>query len=101
MASDLGLVPNNDGKIIRIPIPPLTEERRREMVKIVKKLGEDGKVAIRNVRRDATQDIEKLKKLENLPEDEAYRMLRKLAMDKSLSLSAVAEQVITVAKLLG
>lgn len=68
--SDLNLPPNNDGSVIRLTIPALTEERRKEMVKVVKKLGEDGKVAIRNIRRDATQDIEKLKKAENMPEDE-------------------------------
>ncbi len=67
--SDLNLPPNNDGNIIRLAIPPLTEERRKEMVKTVKKIGEEGKVAIRNVRRDATNDLDKVNKSENLPED--------------------------------
>lgn len=67
--SDLNLPPNNDGSVIRLHVPPLSEERRKEMVKQVKKSGEDGKVAIRNVRRDATSEIDKLKKTENLPED--------------------------------
>ena len=68
--SDLNLPPNNDGVVIRLSIPPLTEERRKEMVKNVKKFGEDGKVAIRNIRRDATSEIDKLKKDLNLSEDE-------------------------------
>ena len=58
---------------LRLTIPPLTEERRKEMVKLVKKYGEEGKVAIRNIRRDATDDVEKLKKTENLSEDEVKR----------------------------
>ncbi|MBY0450216.1 MAG: ribosome recycling factor [Cyanobacteria bacterium] len=71
--SDLNLPPNNDGTVIRISIPPLSEERRKEMVKSVKKIGEDGKVAIRNIRRDSTDEIEKLKKSENLSEDDVKR----------------------------
>lgn len=68
--SDVNLPVNNDGTVLRINIPPLSEERRKEMVKMVKKMGEDGKVAIRNIRRDATAELDKLKKTENLPEDE-------------------------------
>lgn len=71
--SDIGLTPNTDADVIRLNVPTLTEERRKEMVKLVKKAGEDGKVAIRNIRRDATDDVERLKKDENLPEDEAVR----------------------------
>lgn len=73
--SDLGLTPNNDGSVIRLSIPPLTEERRKELVKLVKKYGEEGKVAIRNIRRDATDSIKKLEKEANLPEDEVKRQL--------------------------
>ncbi len=65
-ASDLGLTPGNDGKVIRIPLPPLSEERRKELVKLVKKMGEDAKVVIRNIRRDANDTL----KNENLPEDD-------------------------------
>lgn len=68
--SDLNLPPNNDGSVIRLSIPPLTEERRKEMVKLVKKIGEEGKVAIRNIRRDGTSELDKIKKTDNLPEDE-------------------------------
>src|SRR5512134_3047385 len=57
MASDLGLVPNNDGKIIRLPIPPLTEERRKELVRLTHKIAEEGRIAIRNIRHDANKRI--------------------------------------------
>ena len=67
--SDLGLTPNNDGTCVRITFPQLTEDRRRELAKTVKKLGEDAKVAIRNIRRDLVDDLKKLEKSENLPED--------------------------------
>lgn len=67
--AEIGITPNSDGICIRLPFPPLTEERRREIVKDVKKLGEDAKVAIRNIRRDMTDDLKKLEKSENLPED--------------------------------
>ncbi|WP_274651513.1 ribosome recycling factor [Paenibacillus humicola] len=70
--SDLGLAPSNDGSTIRIGIPALTEERRSELVKMTKKFGEEAKVAIRNIRRDANDDIKKLEKTE-LSEDESRR----------------------------
>lgn len=69
--SDLGLTPMNDGKVIRLNIPPLTEERRREYTKIAKKIAEEGKVAVRNIRRDAIEDIKKLEKDGDLPKDES------------------------------
>lgn len=62
LKSDLGLTPINDGKIIRIGIPPLTEERRKDLVKVARKYGEDAKVAIRNIRRDANETLKKLEK---------------------------------------
>lgn len=65
LKSDLGLTPINDGKIIRIGIPPLTEERRKELVKVARKYGEDAKVAIRNIRRDANDSLKKLEKDKN------------------------------------
>ena len=67
--AELGVAPNNDGTCIRLNFPPLTEERRRETAKEVKKFGEDAKVAIRNVRRDMVDDLKKIEKEENLPED--------------------------------
>ena len=68
--SDLGLNPVNDGKIIRINMPPLTEERRKELVKLAKKDSEDGKVAVRNIRRDANDQLKKLQKGGDLTEDD-------------------------------
>ncbi|GMK48079.1 MULTISPECIES: ribosome recycling factor [Paenibacillus] len=72
MKSDLGLTPSNDGSAIRITLPPLTEERRTELVKTTKKFGEEAKVAIRNIRRDANDDIKKLEKT-TISEDESRR----------------------------
>ena len=73
LKSDLGLTPSNDGKIIRIAIPPLTEERRKELVKVVNKMSEDHKVAVRNLRRDANDMIKELKKEGEISEDEAFK----------------------------
>lgn len=67
--AEIGITPNSDGVCIRLPFPPLTEDRRREIAKDVKKLGEDAKVAIRNIRRDMTDGLKKVEKGENLPED--------------------------------
>ncbi len=68
-AADLGLNPVNDGTNIKVPIPPLNEERRKELVKLVKKFGEDAKIAIRNVRRDANEHLKKQEKDKELSED--------------------------------
>jgi ribosome recycling factor len=73
MESDLGLTPSNDGKVVRLPIPSLTEERRKELVKVVRRLGEDGKVAIRNVRRDVMKHLEELVKNGEVGDDEERR----------------------------
>jgi ribosome recycling factor len=73
LAANLGLNPVNDGTLIRVPIPSLNEERRRELVKLVKKFGEDGKIAVRNVRRDAIEHLKKAEKAEHMPEDERKR----------------------------
>jgi len=73
MSSDLGLNPVNDGKIIRISIPPLTEERRKELVKIAKKYTEDAKIAIRNVRRDMNDSLKTMEKDKDISEDDKKR----------------------------
>lgn len=73
LKSDLGLTPMNDGKLIRISIPPLSEERRKELVKVVKKMAEDSKVAVRNIRRDANEMLKDLKKEKEISEDEQFR----------------------------
>lgn len=67
--AEIGITPNSDGIVIRLAFPPLTEERRKEITKDVRKIGEDSKVAIRNARRDMVDDLKKLEKSENLPED--------------------------------
>jgi ribosome recycling factor len=71
--SELGLNPMNDGKVIRISIPPLTAERRRDLVKVVKKKSEESKVAVRNIRRDLNEKIKDLKKDKKVSEDEQFR----------------------------
>ena len=76
--SDLGLNPNNDGSIIRLVIPQLTEERRRELVRVVHKKVEDGHVAIRNVRRDAHEMLRELQREKEISEDEEYRAKEQL-----------------------
>jgi ribosome recycling factor len=73
LKSDLGLTPTSDGKIIRIAIPPLTEERRKEIVKVVHKTCEDHKIAIRNIRRDANELVKGLKKDGDISEDDAFK----------------------------
>ena len=81
LKSDLGLNPSNDGKVIRLIIPQLTEERRKELAKLVKKNGENSKVALRNTRRDAIDKIKKMEKNKELSEDE-----RKLAEEEIMEI---------------
>jgi ribosome recycling factor len=73
LKSDVGLTPMNDGHIIRLPIPQLTEERRQNLVKQAKRLGEEAKVSIRNSRRDANENIKKLEKDHDISEDDSHR----------------------------
>lgn len=73
LKSDLGLTPSSDGKIVRISIPPLTEQRRKELVKVVNKICEEYKVQVRNARRDANEMIKDLKKDSEISEDEAFK----------------------------
>jgi ribosome recycling factor len=74
LKSDLGLTPNNDGKVIRLPIPDLTEERRKDLVKVVKRLAEDSRVSLRGIRRDANDQVKKAEKDGDVPEDESHRI---------------------------
>jgi len=78
LTSSLGLNPQSDGKLIRIPVPPLTEERRKELVKVVKKVAEETKVAIRNVRREGIEQVKKQEKSKELPEDLAKKTSEKI-----------------------
>jgi ribosome recycling factor len=78
LKSELGVTPANDGKVIRLTIPRLTEERRRELVKIIKKMGEGGKVAIRNIRRDANEDLKEMEREKLISQDELHQNLEKI-----------------------
>jgi ribosome recycling factor len=73
MESDLGLTPSNDGQTIRLPVPQLTEQRRKEMVKLVHKMAEEGRIAVRNVRRDVLNDLKRAEKEGELSRDELNR----------------------------
>jgi len=101
--SDIGLTPNNDGQIIRLNIPQLTSDRRKELVKIAGKLSEEGKVAIRNIRRDGIDAIRKQEKNHEIPEDEARDLQEQIqkATDKSITkidelLAAKEKDILTV-----
>lgn len=78
LESDLGLTPSNDGKLIRLPIPQLTEERRKELVRVVRHLAEEGRVAIRNVRRDVMHDLKELARDGDVGDDDERRAEDKL-----------------------
>lgn len=87
MASDIGITPSNDGRVIRLVFPELTEDRRKELVKDVKKKGESAKVAIRNIRRDANDAIKKEGKLSEISEDEVKQLEERVqkATDKYIA----------------
>jgi ribosome recycling factor len=76
--SELGLTPSSDGKIIRIPIPRLTEERRKELVKVIKKMAEATKIALRNIRREANEQLKGLEKNKKIPQDQLHQMMEKV-----------------------
>ncbi len=78
LKSELGLTPTNDGKIVRIAVPPLTEERRKDLVKLVKKMAEEARVAIRNIRRDAIEKLKAQKKNKEISEDDMYKLQDKV-----------------------
>jgi ribosome recycling factor len=78
IAANIGLTPNNDGKAVRLNIPPLTEERRKDLVKLAKKMAEDGRVAVRNIRRHANDEIKKIQKNHEITEDDEQRAHQKL-----------------------
>lgn len=78
LSSDLGLTPSNDGKVIRIPIPPLTEERRKELVRVTHNIAEEGRIAVRNIRHDANKEIQKMESDGEVSEDEMHRKLKEV-----------------------
>lgn len=87
MASDLGITPGNDGTVIRLSFPPLTEERRKELIKLVHHRGEEGRVAVRNIRRHSKEELEKLEREGTISEDDLVRAERELqkVTDKHIS----------------
>ncbi|TRO84069.1 ribosome recycling factor [Trichloromonas acetexigens] len=93
--ADLGLTPSSDGQLIRMAIPPLTEDRRKEMVKMLKRMVEDTKVAVRNVRRDANDAVKKLAKDKEISEDDAKRVEKEI-QDLTDKFVAKADEVVAV-----
>jgi len=94
LESDIGLTPNNDGQIIRLQVPELTEERRKQLVKVVRGLAEEGKVAIRNIRRDTMHDLRELRDAGEAGSDDEHRAeeaLQKLTDDKIKELDALVK----------
>ncbi len=103
LTSDLGINPTNDGKVIRLVFPELTEERRKELVKDIKKKGENAKVAIRNIRRDANDSFKKLSKSQDVSEDEikeledkVQKMTDKYISDVDKAIDAKSKEIMTV-----
>ncbi|MBC1209443.1 ribosome recycling factor [Listeria booriae] len=91
LKADLGIMPNNDGEVVRIAIPQLTEERRKELVKEVKKEAEDAKVAVRNVRRDANDDLKKLEKSGDITEDDLRNFTEEVQKLTDASIKKIEE----------
>ena len=103
LTSDLGINPTNDGKVIRLVFPELTEERRKELVKDIKKKGENAKVAVRNIRRDANDSFKKLSKSQDVSEDEikeledkVQKMTDKYISDVDKAVDAKSKEIMTV-----
>ncbi len=91
MKSDLGLTPMNDGRVIRISIPPLTEERRKQLVKVVKKKAEEARVTIRNIRRDTNDEMRKIEKEQHISEDEVKKFFDEIQKMTDSYISKVEE----------
>ncbi len=92
LQSDLGLNPTNDGNVVRVPIPELSEERRQDLLKVVRKLCEDTRVAIRNVRRDANEHVKVLEKKHEISEDDSRKMLDRIQKMTDEYIKKVDEQ---------
>ena len=93
LKSDIGINPNNDGKVIRLSFPELTEERRKELTKIVKKMGEETKVAVRNLRREANDKVKKMEKAGDFTEDDAKSTLDDIQKDIDKAVKSIDEIV--------
>ncbi|GFE59343.1 ribosome recycling factor [Geobacter sp. AOG1] len=94
MNANLGLTPANDGKVIRLNLPPLTEERRKDIVKQLKKMGEESKVALRNIRRDSIDDLKKLEKDKKISEDDLKRAEKEVQDHTDKHVAKVDEVVV-------
>jgi ribosome recycling factor len=94
MSSDLGITPSNDGNVIRLSFPPLTEERRKDLIKVVHQRGEEGRVAVRNIRRHSKEELERLERDASISEDELSRAEKEL---QKLTDQHVAEVDVIVA----
>jgi ribosome recycling factor len=91
MQSDLGLTPSNDGNVIRLAFPPLTEERRRELTRLVRERAEEGRVAVRNVRRHAKEELERLEREHRISEDELARSEKELQKHTDVHVAEIDE----------
>ncbi len=91
--SNLGLSPSNDGNVVRVSFPPLTEERRRELVRVVRKIGEEFKIAIRNIRRDGNEEVKEMEKEKMISEDEAKKALKEIQKITDEFIKAIDELV--------
>ncbi len=94
MTSDLGLTPSSDGRLIRINIPPLTEERRKDLVKLAKKYAEECKIAVRNVRRDANEGLKKLEKDKSISEDDLKKLQKEVQDVTDRQIHRIDEMVV-------
>lgn len=93
LASDLGITPNNDGSVIRLVFPPLTEERRKELIKVIHQRAEDGRVAIRNIRRHTKDELEKMQKGGEISEDDLMRSEKELQRLTDHAVEEIEEMV--------
>lgn len=91
--ADIGIQPTNNGTTIRLPVPPLNEQRRKEIAKSIKKLGEDYKVGVRKIRQDANQTVKRLEKSKEINEDESKRVLKKVQDETDKSIKLIDERV--------
>jgi ribosome recycling factor len=91
--SGLGLQPNNDGNVVRIPIPALTEERRKEIAKSIKKIGEEAKVTIRKIRQDYNNDVKKIEKDKEVSEDDAKKLQKSIQTETDSFIKIIDEKV--------
>jgi ribosome recycling factor len=94
MTSDLGITPGNDGTVIRLSFPPLTEERRKELIKLVHHRGEEGRVAVRNIRRHSKEELEKLEREGGISEDDLVRSEKELQKLTDKHISDIDEVVV-------